>query len=201
MSFQLVIFDLGGVLVRVEPQRMLRALAQETGQPVEQIERIMTDPSLMESFELGRISPTQFFAALNTRVRTSWTFDQFVSAWNSILSENARTSWLLERLHARYTLLVLTNTNALHDDHIRHSWPVFRHADHWIASHRVGLRKPDAQIYRLALRQADVSPEATVYIDDMAEHVTAARRLGVRAIHMADGICLEDELRAAGLSF
>ncbi|MBI3312382.1 MAG: HAD family phosphatase [Candidatus Omnitrophica bacterium] len=199
-SVRLVIFDLGGVLVRVEPQRMFEALAQETHQPIEQIQRSVADPSLLESFELGRISPKQFFVEVSRRIGAAWTFDQFVASWNSILSEDTRTSWLLERLHERYSLLVLTNTNVLHDDHIRRSWLVFNHADHWIASCRVGLRKPDTQIYRLALRQANALPEGTVYVDDVAEHIAAARRLGVRAIHMTDGIRLEDELRAAGLS-
>lgn len=200
MDLKLVIFDLGGVLVKVEPQQMFRALAQETRQPIEKIQRSVADPSLLESFELGRITPKQFFVEVSRRLGTEWTFDQFVSSWNGILSEDTRTSWLLERLHGRYSLLVLTNTNALHDEHIRHTWPVFSRAHHWVASHQVGLRKPDEAIYRLALRQANVPPEATVYIDDIAEHIAAARRLGVRAIQMTDGMRLEDELRAVGLS-
>lgn len=199
MGFQLVIFDLGGVLVKLEPTRMLQALAEETRQPVEQLERIVTDSTLIEPFELGRVSPRQFFERLQTRLKCSWSFERFVSAWNSILSENTQTTWLLQRLRSSYKLLVLTNTDVLHDEYIRSTWPVFHLIHHWIASYQVGFRKPEPQIYELALRQADVPPHAAVYIDDTEGHVETARRLGLASIHFTDGLQLEQELRAAGL--
>jgi len=199
MAFQLVIFDVGGVLVRLETQRIVHKLAQETKQPAEALERIVTDPKLIEPFELGRSSPKQFFDQLNNRLKLSWGFDQFVEAWNSILSENTDATWLLQRLRERYTLAALSNTNALHDEYIRRSFPVLSLIHHWIVSYQVGLRKPEPEIYQLTLRQADVPPHAAVFIDDTEEHVVVARRLGLMAIHFSDGLRLERELRAAGL--
>ena len=199
MSFRVVIFDLGGVLVRLEPKRLLQELAQASGRPVEQLEQAAIVPKWIEQFELGRLSPPQFFEQLKQWLGLSWTFEQFVAAWNSILSENTDTTWVLPRLRERYTLVALTNTDALHDEHIRRTWPVFSQVHHWIASYRVGFRKPDPRIYRLALGQADAPPHTTVYVDDIEDHVAAARRLGLTAIHFRDGLKLERELRAVGL--
>ena len=199
MSFQLVIFDLGGVLVRLEPKRLMAQLAQASGKSVEQIERAAITPTLIEQLELGRMSPQQLFEHLRQRLDLPWAFERFVGAWNSVLSENTDTTWVLPRLRERYTLLALTNTDALHDEYIRRTWPVFSGVRHWIASYQVGFRKPDPRIYQLAMRRADAPPHATVYVDDIEGHVEAARQLGLTAIHFRDGLKLEQELRAVGL--
>ncbi len=199
MSFQLVIFDLGGVLVHVKPALMVRRLAEETGQTVEVLERVLVDPPLLEQLELGRMTPRQYFDQLVQRLKLSWSFEEFVAAWNGILSENTDTTWLLQRLLDRYTILVLTNTNILHDEHIRRTWPVFDRVHHWLASYQIGLRKPEPQIYELALRKAQTPPHAAIYIDDIEGHVLTARRMGLTAVHFTDGKMLEEDLRQAGL--
>lgn len=199
MSFQLVIFDLGGVLVHMKPALMIRRLAAETGQTVEVLERVLVDPALLEQLELGRMTPRQYFDQLARRLKLSWSFEEFVAAWNGILSENTDTTGLLQRLWDRYTILVLTNTNILHDEHIRRTWPVFDRVHHWLASYQIGLRKPEPQIYELALRTAQTPPHSAIYIDDVEEHVLVARGMGLTAVHFTDGKMLEEDLRQAGL--
>ena len=199
MSIQLIMFDLGGVLVRRQPERLLAAVAKDTGLPAERLQRELAASTWIDQFERGRIEPRQLHEALTKSMGLTWTFEQFVSAWNGILAENTDTTWMLERLRSRYKLLALSNINVLHDEYIRATWPVFSQMHYWIASYQVGLRKPEPQIYQLALRQADVPPEAAVYVDDTAEFVAAARQLGVHAIHFHDGLELDAELRHAGV--
>lgn len=199
MGFRLVIFDVGGVLVRLEPRRFIDKLAQDAGRSAEEISRVAVAPKLIESFELGRLSPKQFLEYLKRHVGVSWGFEEFVAAWNSILSENTDTTWLLQRLRERYILLAMSNTDVLHHEYILQTWPVFAHVHHWVASYQVGSRKPEPEIYQVALRQADVPPYAAVFIDDLERHVAMARRLGLTAIHFTDGLALERELRAVGV--
>ncbi len=199
MGFELVIFDLGGVLVRVERERLLERLAQETRKPLAWLEDIMADAKLLDPFERGHVQPKQFFQQFRERLGIAWTDEQLITAWNGILYENLETTWLLQRLRERYTLLVLTNTNVLHDEYIRQTWSVFRHVHHWIASYQVGWRKPEPEMYQLALRQARVEPRAAIYVDDTKELVDAARQLGLTGIHFRPGLKLAEELHAAGL--
>ena len=199
MGFRLVIFDVGGVLVRLEPQRFLQKLALDSGKSVEEITRIAVAPALIESLELGRLGPKQFLEHLKERLGIGWSFEEFTTAWNSILSENTETTWLLPRLREHYQLLAMSNVNVLHHEYILRSWPVFGHLHHWAASYQVGYRKPEPEIYQFALRQADVPPHAAVFVDDLEVHVAVARRLGLTAIHFTDGLELERELRAVGL--
>ena len=200
MSVKLVMFDLGGVLVHIAPQRFLAKVASATGKPVEALKPSLEDRQLIEALELGRINPRKFYEQVNERTGVNWTYEQFVTAWNSIIvDENRETTWVLERLHTRYKLLVLTNTDPMHDTYIRNTWPVFTAIPQWVASYAVGYRKPDPRIFELALREADVQARETVYIDDLAEHIETARHLDIPAIHFTDGLVLERELQALGV--
>ena len=201
MSIKLVIFDLGGPLVKVNRQPFFRQLAHDTKTSVTQLETMLNDPQLIEPFELGHIGPKQFFDDLNAKLGLSWAFERFVTAWNEMLSENTETTWVLERLQTHYTVMVLSNIDVLHDEHVRQSWPVFAHVHHWITSYQVGLRKPEPELYQLALDTAQTPPEAALFVDDIEEHILAARRLGLHGLHFQDGMRLEEDLRAAGLHF
>jgi len=196
-----LIFDLGGVLVDVRPREMLQRLAREAGCTPEQLETILLDPQLLHPLELGHLTPEQYFQRLTARVPLRLAFQEFVQAWNSILSENASHMQMFQQLSDRYTVVVLTNTNIVHDQFIRQTWPVFERAHHWIASYEVGLRKPDLAIFRLALQQANAEPASTVYVDDLEEHVQSARRLGVSAIRFTEPMRLADELRVLGVEW
>ncbi|MFN3331624.1 MAG: HAD-IA family hydrolase, partial [Caldilinea sp.] len=57
-----------------------------------------------------------------------------------------------------------------------------------IMSNEVGLRKPDPEIYELAMEILDASPAQILYVDDRAENVEAARQLGTNAILHRDWI-------------
>lgn len=59
----------------------------------------------------------------------------------------------------------------------------FNFVDFFIVSCFVHFRKPDADIYRMALDIAQAPPEQVVYIDDRAMLVEVVRSHGLQAIH------------------
>ncbi len=48
------------------------------------------------------------------------------------------------------------------------------------------MRKPDPRIYRLTCERLDVTPSASVFVDDNRDNVDAARAVGIEAIHFGD---------------
>jgi putative hydrolase of the HAD superfamily len=72
--------------------------------------------------------------------------------------------------------------------------------DFFISSCFVHYRKPDADIYRIALDIAQVSPEQVVYIDDRAMFVEVAQGLGIRGIIHKDYETTQKALETMGLS-
>ena len=55
--------------------------------------------------------------------------------------------------------------------------------DAFVSSCYVHLRKPDVEIFRLALDVAQVEPEQVVYVDDRPMFVQVARTLGMHCLH------------------
>ena len=196
---QFVVFDLGGVLVRRYPERLLAAL-RAAGCSDDRIAQAIHDASLTDAFERGRISPDVLLERVNARLGLSCA-EQFWTAWNGILDEEPEAEQILAQLHGRYMLGVLSNTNVVHEADIRQRWPFLQTIDHWIASWcQVGLRKPEAAIFELILRRAGVPAASTVFIDDTEEHVRAARQLGIRAVQRRPGAPLAGVLREAGVT-
>jgi putative hydrolase of the HAD superfamily len=71
--------------------------------------------------------------------------------------------------------------------------------DFFISSCYVGLRKPAAQIYRLALDVLQCEPGEVVFIDDRAGNAEAAAALGIHAIRYEGAAKLARELAALGI--
>ncbi|MBW3659504.1 MAG: HAD family phosphatase [Actinobacteria bacterium] len=57
-----------------------------------------------------------------------------------------------------------------------------------VISGEVGLRKPDPAIYRLALDQLGVEPEACAFVDDLDRNVDVARSLGMFGVLHRDDV-------------
>ena len=199
MTYDLVLFDLGGVVVDVESDRLLHHVSQLIGRPLEDVSRAVYDEELLLPFELGHIGPRQYYEGLNARLSLPWTYEQFVRAWNDIVRENPAVTGLVQRLGRHHKLIALSNTNVLHLRCIK-AIPTLAILHDWVASCDVGLRKPDPQIYHLAVRRAGARPETTVYIDDRPELVDAGRSAGLTAIRCESAAQLERDLRALGLT-
>jgi len=199
MAVELVIFDLGGVVVHSESDQLIHQVAQLLGRTLDDVQQAVYDRELLEPFEVGAITPEAYYEGLRARLAMPWTYAQFVQAWNGILSENPGVVALVRRLKSSHRLAALTNTNALHLDYIKSACPAIALFDWLVASCEAGCRKPQSQIYHLVLRQTGVEPPAAVFIDDRPEFVEAGRAVGLRAIRFEHVAQVEQALRAEGL--
>jgi putative hydrolase of the HAD superfamily len=137
---------------------------------------------LWDVFERGEVEPKDFFLRLCKDIHLkNLDFQRFTPLWNSIFTEKPDSVSILQRLRGRYRIALLSNVNMMHWDYIVETHDFMGWFDHPIASCDVGLRKPDPDIFREALHIAEVTPGKTIFIDDMEEHVLAARSLGIRA--------------------
>ena len=186
--------------VDFDADRMVHQVSQLLGRSFDEVRQAVYHPELLLPFELGRISPQAYYEGLKTRLSLSWTYEQFVRSWNDILTENRDVVAILRRLHQRYRLIALSNTNELHINHIRTSIPSLTIFDDWVVSCDVGFRKPDPEIYSIALQRGGVRAQSTIYVDDRPELVDAGRAVGLAAIRFENSQQLEGELRAIGVN-
>jgi len=200
MLYPLVIFDVGGVALEVESDRLIHQVSQLIGRSFEDVQKAIYHEELLLPFELGRISATAYHEGLKKRLKLRWTYEQFVRAWNGIFRENADVTQIMQRLAPRHRLVALTNTNTLHLDYVKTAFPSLAVLDDWVASCEVGLRKPDPGFYQLALERSRVQASQAVYIDDRPELVDAGRGVGLTAIWFENGQQLEQDLQSIGLT-
>ncbi len=178
----LIIFDLGRVLIDFDFNYVIRRLKKHTPLSEKQIHNYFIRTPLWDAFERGKVSAADFFRRLEKDLKLKGlTFEEFAPLWNSIFTEKHDTVAIVRQLRRRYRIAILSNVNILHWEFV-----VGRHAfihwfDHPVASYAVGYRKPDAEIFRLVLRQAGIPPQRAVFIDDVQAHVDAARAIGIRS--------------------
>ncbi len=107
----------------------------------------------------------------------------------------------IQRLKKQYKLkIVVVNNEAreLNEYRIK-KFHLDQFVDFFISSCFVHFRKPDADIYRIALDIAQVPVEQVVYLDDRQMFVDVASGLGIRSIRHKDYVSTSSELASMGL--
>ena len=110
-------------------------------------------------------------------------------AWNSIILDFPMVRVkILEKLSLNYRIFLLSNTNKIHYDlyscqfvqkYGLHLSDLFEKAYY---SFELGLRKPDKEIYEYALKDSQLIPEETLFIEDSPQNLIEAEKLGIRTI-------------------
>jgi putative hydrolase of the HAD superfamily len=82
-----------------------------------------------------------------------------------------------------FRIAILTNNVKEFGDNWRAMFPVDELCETVIDSSHVGMRKPEREIYELTCSRLGVAPADTVFIDDNADNIAAARAYGMSTVH------------------
>ncbi len=191
----LIIFDLGRVLIDFDFRRVIRRLRLHSALSEKQIHDFFIGTPLWDAFERGRFSPEVFFKELSRELGLKKIdFAAFTEVWNNIFTEKHDTVALLRQLKNHYRTAILSNVNEMHWMHVKRRHSFIEWFDYPVASYAVGLRKPEAAIFRYILQLAGVAPCRAVFIDDLETHVLAARSLGIRAYQFINARQLQSDI-------
>lgn len=199
VPYRAVLFDLGRVLVHFDFGRVYRKLESICPHAAVEIPRKLAESGLAEQFETGLIEPRDFVAKLTKILDFDIDFDAFCPLFCEIFTHTLVPESLVERLASRYRLVLLSNTNAIHFDMIRRTYPILRHFHELVLSYQVKAMKPHPDIYRAAIAAAGCRPEECFYTDDIAAYVEGAQRMGIDAVQFEDAEQLQREMRARGI--
>lgn len=201
-----LVFDFGGVLFRWQPHDLLaRMLPQHTATP--QATQELVDLFFENyrgdwgEFDRGTVEPP----ALAERIarRTGLTTAQIHAVIEAVPDELAPipgTVELLHRLHALgRPLYYLSNMPAPYALHLERTHPFLGLFRGGVFSSRVGLIKPESEIFVHTAQVLGLDPAQTLFIDDVAHNVEAARAAGWRAIRFVDAPALEAALQGERL--
>jgi putative hydrolase of the HAD superfamily len=196
-GIEAVLLDLGNVLVFHDDAELFRRIAAH-GVVSADAARVALAP-LWRRFHLGEIAGPALRAAVSDVAGRALRESAFLELWNSHFRVHDAVLPLVEGLIGRVKLLLLSNTEAFHIEHLRPRLPILERFDSLLLSHELGLAKPDPAIFHEALRRAGTRPEATAYFDDVAPYVEAACALGIEGRVFSDAPAFERDLRGLGL--
>jgi putative hydrolase of the HAD superfamily len=184
-----VIFDLGGVLLNIDYSLTEKAFIQLGISHVARLYSQHHSGALFSDLETGRITPGAFISAVQAESDVPLTERQITEAWNAMLLDfPPQRMHFLKELGRRYPLYLLSNTNALHLEAFssileRSGLPpletFFQKAYY---SHLMKARKPDLAAFKTVIRENDLDPAATLFIDDTPSNVQGAVRAGLQAV-------------------
>ena len=197
-----VIFDLGRVLIPFDFARGYQAMEGLCRLPVAEIRQRIAATDLVQRFETGLVEAPDFVAELSALIGLNADYPTFCRIWSSIfLSEPLIPDEMLAAIHRNYRLVLLSNTNSIHFEMIRATYPLIRHFDALVLSHEVKAMKPDPRIYQAAIAAARCEPGECFFTDDIAAYVEGAIRAGIDAVPFQSRAQLEDEMRARGVEW
>jgi FMN phosphatase YigB (HAD superfamily) len=199
---EVILFDLGNVILSFSHYQIAEKLSQFS------LKREFQDPrkiflylfdleqGMINSFDVGDISPEEFFQSVKRHLDLSISYQEFLPIWNDIFVEDQEVSEIILFLTGKWRLGLLSNTDPLHFNYILSKFPIMRAFDKWILSYEVGFKKPAIEIFQKAIGWANVEPQKILFIDDVKRHVEAAVSLGMQGIHFISAYQLKKELFA-----
>ena len=138
-----IIFDLGNVLIQISFPRVLEHWSKLAGQNIDA--SVITCLEDEKYFEKGELTPADFRSRASAKLGFKLSDPEFDEGWNQIfIGEIPNIRRLLERLQPDFRLVVLSNTNLIHELKWRADYDhLLQYFEKVFLSHVIGARKPE----------------------------------------------------------
>ena len=191
-----IIFDFGGVICNIDhliPERKFKELG------IRNFDKMYSQAqqnNLFEDFEKNLISPKKFRNNIKSLIDRNISDEQIDEAWNSMILDIPKNKIdLLLKLKHQYRIFLLSNSNIIHykvyindfkaKSGLENFSDLFEKA--WF-SFDLQMRKPVKEIYEFVLKDANLKPEETLFIDDSIQNIKPAEELGIQCIFLKNGM-------------
>lgn len=186
IATQIIITDLGRVLVDFRPPEDHEDFYSRCSVTREEIRRFFKESEELRAFETETGATRKFFEAVRAKLGFRGDLAEFEMVFDNIdfsLKQDVYDLLFLD-VKTRYDLefWLLSNINERHWAYINHnrSWPgISANCRRVFLSYELGCRKPEKEIYLKALKAGGGSPDTCFFIDDTEANVVAARKLGI----------------------
>jgi glucose-1-phosphatase len=192
-SVKNLIFDLGGVILDLSVDHTLQAFSQCSGINVEQVKEIFISSPEFNEYEKGAINDEQFRKFIRKVYCVEASDQEIDQCWNAMLRGLPLAKLqLLKELKKQFSVYLLSNTNGIHLQHINEKMlreltgenllDLYFHRAYY--SHRMGKRKPDADIFEQVLQENGLNPSETLFLDDNPHNIAGANSLGIKTVYV-----------------
>lgn len=193
--------DVGGVLLTNGWDRSMRKRAAETfGLDYEEMDE--RHHLTFDTYEEGKLSLDQYLNRVIFYEPRSFTREAFKEFMFSQSKPFPEMITLFRDLKARYGLKMVAVSNEGREltMHRIKEFQLDSFIDTFVSSCFVHFRKPDEDMFRVALDLANVTPEEVVYLEDRQLFVEVATSMGLRGIRHKDYETTRSALADLGLA-
>lgn len=180
MNADAILFDIGNVLLKFDFLPAARKLMEKNGltEPPDREQVI----AIKNRYEGGLLSRTEFLREVRPHFRDEGPEEEFIRIWADIFEPNAPMVALVEQLHGKLPLYLLSNIGCIHREFIFGNYTFFRRFDGGVYSYEEAVSKPSPEIYQRAIRRFGLDPARTIYIDDLPANIEAGEQAGFVAL-------------------
>jgi epoxide hydrolase-like predicted phosphatase len=186
MAIRAVFFDFGGVIMRTEYQAPRQKLAERFNMDYDEMDRAVFGSDSARRASVGEITEEAHWAAVLKR------FKQPASEMQAF-RDHFFGGDVVDRKLVEY---IRSLRGEFHTGLISNAWSGLRGFitkeklidlfDTVIISAEIGVTKPSAKIYEVALDQAKVRAGDAVFVDDMPVNIEACEKVGMKGILFND---------------
>lgn len=194
-----IIFDLGNVIVDLDIGATDLAFKKLCGVRYDKIMQELSAETFFERYETGQISTAEFVKRLQEKIGGGVSEQAIKDAWNAMLLDIPDIRYdILKAAQSKFRTFCLSNTNELHIEYVYNQLKETKgieNLDHYFEkvylSHEMEQRKPNVDIFETVIKENQLNPSDTLFIDDTAAHLEGAKKAGLHTFHMSEGRKLE----------
>ena len=183
-----IIFDFGDVFINLDKEATPLAL-KKLG-----LKEWNSNLDAMNlDFEKGKISEMEFILGFQNYIPNA-SIHQIREAWNAVLLDFPLYRLeFLQMLSHKYRLFLLSNTDSIHIEQFQHKAGISFYRDFYQCfekvyfSYELGMRKPETAIFEFIIKEHNLMPKNTLFVDDNLENIESAEKLGLQVWHLQKG--------------
>jgi putative hydrolase of the HAD superfamily len=198
-----IVFDFGGVIVNFSREAAVKKFEEIGVANANDLLDAYHQKGAFLQVEDGTINAEEFRIILSELAGKELSYEQVKEGWLGFMLDvpQYRLEYLLE-LRKKYKLYILSNTNpyvmswARSNDFTIAGRPLDDYFDKIYTSYELKAVKPGKTIFELMIKDADMLPGETLFVDDGPANIKMAKELGMMTFQPINGEDWRDDLTA-----
>lgn len=188
-SFKNIIFDLGGVLINIYPEKTVESFKSIDKSIPESTYERLRDSYFFDNYEKGLISEQAFLERVKSELGGKVNQNEIINSWNFLLGDFPEENInLIEKISKTHRIFLLSNTNITHykkyisDFENKFGYDFNSLFEKTYYSFEHGLRKPDIRFYKKVIYENNLKKNETLFIEDTLINRIPAIEIGIQTV-------------------
>lgn len=195
-----IVFDLGNVLLKYDPQGYLESLGYDTA-TISDLMKLIFNGVEWKLADQGLLSNDQLIDIYLLKApHYSFEIRYVMLNWFRLMTLMEESKdFFLEVLDKGFNVYILSNYPEYKFLDMLERNPVLEKAHGSVISYQIKLTKPSREIYQHLLDKYDLNPDETLFLDDLQENINGARKVGIHGIRFRNVKQVRQDLKAFGV--